>query len=357
MRRCMSNSFASLVLALSVIIAATSCEHKELCYYHPHVAPVRVNVDWSLFTMEDPTGMTAYAYPLHEDDNDIYRFISHNIDYITLSLEAGFFHTLVFNQSESEYGTLEFSNLEDYNTAQVRVVQAQANWYSTKAPETKVGSEPEWLGVGRAENIEVTEEMVKIAEEEYLASRKDMMRSLGRAINNVATVTPISVIKQVEFRVYAEGLYNLRSVRASVDGMSEGCILSTGENIEGKVGHTVDIWDVETEETDITRGDLVAKLGTFGIPKGHKGVPEENKFTIHLLLVDNSTTLDYDFYIGDILSQFNDLDGSNGEIQKVVVELKLPERLPDVKPVGGVGGGFDMDFDDWGDEIVTVIPN
>ena len=89
----MSNSFASLVLALSVIIAATSCEHKELCYYHPHVAPVRVNVDWSLFTMEDPTGMTAYAYPLHEDDNDIYRFISHNINYITLDLEAGFFHT------------------------------------------------------------------------------------------------------------------------------------------------------------------------------------------------------------------------------------------------------------------------
>lgn len=358
MRMCNLKRIASLVLTLSVIIAAASCEHKELCYYHPHVAPVRVNVDWSLFPMDEPTGMTAYAYPLHEDENDIYRFISHNINYITLELEAGFFHTLVFNQSESEYGTLEFSNLEDYNTAQVRVVQAQANWYSTKAPETKVGSEPEWLAVGTAENVEVTEEMVRIAEEEFLANRQEqMMRAIGRAINNVATVTPISVIKQVEFRVYGEGLYNLRSVRASVDGMAEGCILSTGEVTEGKVSHTIDAWTIEEEEHDITRGDLVATLGTFGIPSGHTGKPEENKFSIHLMLVDNQTTVDYDFNIGDLLTEFNELDGSNGELQKVVVRLRLPEKLPDVKPVGGVGGGFDMDFDDWGDEIVTVIPN
>lgn len=358
MRMCNLKRIASLVLTLSVIIAAASCEHKELCYYHPHVAPVRVNVDWSLFPMDEPTGMTAYAYPLHEDENDIYRFISHNINYITLELEAGFFHTLVFNQSESEYGTLEFSNLEDYNTAQVRVVQAQANWYSTKAPETKVGSEPEWLAVGTAENIEVTEEMVRIAEEEFLANRQEqMMRAIGRAINNVATVTPISVIKQVEFRVYGEGLYNLRSVRASVDGMAEGCILSTGEVTEGKVSHTIDAWTIEEEEHDITRGDLVATLGTFGIPSGHTGKPEENKFSIHLMLVDNQTTVDYDFNIGDILTEFNELDGSNGELQKVVVRLRLPERLPDVKPVDGVEGGFNMNFDGWGDEIVTVIPS
>lgn len=308
--------------------------------------------------MDEPTGMTAYAYPLHEDENDIYRFISHNINYITLELEAGFFHTLVFNQSESEYGTLEFSNLEDYNTAQVRVLQTKSNWYATKAPDTKVGTEPEWLAVGTAENVEVTEEMVRIAEEEFLANRQEqMMRAIGRAINNVATVTPISVIKQVEFRVYCEGLYNLRSVRASVDGMAEGCILATGEVTQGSVSHTIDAWSIEEYEYDITRGELVATLGTFGIPSGHTGKPEENKFSIHLMLVDNQTTVDYDFNIGDLLTEFKELDGSNGELQKVVVKLRLPEKLPDVKPVDGVDGGFDVDFSGWGDEIVTVIPS
>ena len=357
MRMCNLKRIASLVLTLSVIIAAASCEHKELCYYHPHVAPVRVNVDWRLFTMEEPTGMTAYAYPLHEDETRIYRFISHNINYITLELEAGSFHTIVFNQSESEYGSLEFSNLEDYNTAQVRVLQTKSNWYATKAPDTKVGVEPEWLGVGRAENIEVTEEMVKAAEEEDLAAHQDIMAPrAGRVINNVATITPISVIKQVEFRVYGEGLYNLRSVRAVVEGMAEGCLFSTGAPTANQVAHTMETWEIDSEEFDPASGDIVITLSTFGIPEGHGGKPEENKFSISLLLVDNKTTLTYDYYIGDILAQFNDMDGSDGQIQKVIVDLELPERLPDVQPMGGSGGGFNADVDDWGDEITTEIP-
>lgn len=352
---CRFRTIASLILT-AVIFVATSCEHKELCYYHPHTAPVRVNVDWSLFTMEEPTGMTAYAYPIGYDDQDLYRFITHNLNYITLDLEAGWFNTIVFNQSESEYGSIEFSNLEDYNTAQVRVVHT-SNWYSTKAPATKVGSEPEWLAIGRAENIQVTEEMVKIAEEEYLASRQDQMaRAIGRVINNVATVTPVSVIKQVEFRVYGQGLYNLRSVRAAVEGMAEGCLLSTGQPSSELVTHTMEEWKLETEANDPASGDITTVLSTFGLPEGHSGKAEENKFTISLLLVDNETILDYDYYIGDILAQFKDMDGLDGQIQKVVVRLELPERLPDVQPMGGSGGGFDADVSDWGDEITTEIP-
>lgn len=351
------NQFASLILTLSVIFAAVSCEHKELCYYHPHTAPVRVNVDWSLFTMEEPTGMTAYAYPLHEDDTDLYRFITHNINYITLDLEAGAFHTLVFNQSESEYGSIEFSDLEEYSKAQVRVLQVKSNWYTTKAPDTKVGTEPEWLAVGRAENIEVTEEMVKIAEEEYLASRQDqMIRAITKAVNDVATITPISVIKQVEFRVYGQGLYNLRSVRAALEGMAEGCLLSTGKPSNNIVAHTMDSWNIVTEENDPASGDICTTLSTFGIPENHNGQKNANKFTISLLLVDNETVVTYDYYIGDILAQFSEMDGMDGQIQKVIVDLELPERLPDVQPMGGEGGGFDADVDDWGDEITTEIP-
>ena len=159
MRRCNLNRFASIVLTSFVIAVAGSCEHKELCYYHPHTAPVKVNVDWSRFPMEDPTGMTAYSYLVGGKENKVFRMISHNIDYITLDLEAGFFNTIVFNQSESEYGSFEFANLEDYNTAEVRVIQVKSSWYTTRAPETKVATEPEWLAVGRQDNIEVTEEM------------------------------------------------------------------------------------------------------------------------------------------------------------------------------------------------------
>ena len=353
-----TNIFAALILALTVI-AAASCEHKELCYYHPHTAPVRVTVDWSLFTMDSPTGMTAIAYPLTYEDQDSWKFVSHNINYITLDLEEGAFNTLVFNQDVSEFGTFEFSDLDQYDAASVKVVQTKsASWLSTKFPDTKVCSEPEWLAVGTAENVEVTKEMVQRAEEEFLANRKDqiMIRAAGQTINDVATVTPISVTKQIEFNVYCEGLYNLRSVRASIAGLAEGCILSSGENTEGKASHAIEQWDVNEFDYDITKGYLVSKLCTLGIPSGHNGTPEENVFSIHLLLVDNSTVIDYDFNVGDILSKFNELDGADGQIQKVVVDLRIPEKLPDVEPVGGKDGGFDIYVDNWGDEIITEIP-
>ena len=307
--------------------------------------------------MDTPTGMTAYAYPYIHEKMNLSRFVSHNINYITLDLEAGLFHTLVFNQDESEYGTFQFSNLNDYNAASVNVVQAHSsNWFTTKT-DTKVGAEPEWLAVGIAEELEVTEEMVKVAEEEFLASRNEqLLRAATKTVNKLATVKPISVVKQIEFKIYCEGLYNLRSVRASLDGLAEGCILSTRETTSAKVSHTIDEWDVDRDSLDITIGDLVAKLSTFGIPSGHNGTPKENVLSIHLLLVDNQTVIDYDFYIGDILTQFNEMDGKDGQLQNVVVKLNIPERLPDVAPVGGTGGGFDVSFDNWGDEIVTDIP-
>lgn len=357
MRRYISR-ISSLILTLSVIIAANSCEHKELCYYHPHVAPVRVNVDWSLFTMEQPTGMTAYAYTQDGKGEHLHRFITHDINSITLELEAGFFNSIVFNQSESEYGSIEFTDLESYNNAQVKVVQTKSSWYSTKVPETKVGTEPEWFAVGREEQIEVTEDMVAVAEKEYLDQLGDQMaRALStKTVNDVATIVPISVIKQVEFRVYGQGLYNLRSARGAVEGMAEGCLLSTGQTTASHVAHTMDAWHLETEPNDPASGDIVTVLSTFGLPQGHGGAADENKFTLNLLLVDNKTQLTYDYYIGDILAQFEGMDGLDGQIQKVVVELELPERLPDVQPMGGSGGGFDASVDDWGDEISTTIP-
>ena len=354
MRRCNLNRFASIVLTSFVIAVAGSCEHKELCYYHPHTAPVKVNVDWSRFPMEDPTGMTAYSYLVGGKENKVFRMISHNIDYITLDLEAGFFNTIVFNQSESEYGSFEFVNLDDYSSAQVRVLQVKSNWYVSKATDTKVGTEPEWLAVGRAEKIEVTEEMVKIAEKEYLDQHKDIIsRSGTRSVHEVATITPTSVVKQVEFNVFAKGLYNLRSARAAMEGMTEGRYLSSGKPFTSEVAHTLDTWSVVAEPNDPASGYITSIVSTFGLPEGHSGDPKENKFSISLLLVDNKTVLTYDYYIGDLLTALNELSDIE---EKIVINLEIPERLPDVLPVGGSGGGFSADVDDWGDEITTEIP-
>ena len=43
----------------------TACEHKDLCYDHPHFATVRVVFDWTKISNHDkPEGMRVVFYPL-----------------------------------------------------------------------------------------------------------------------------------------------------------------------------------------------------------------------------------------------------------------------------------------------------
>ena len=381
-----SNILTSLVVLVMAIIAAVSCTQdldlgfKELCFYHPHTAPVKVKVDWSKFRhIERPTGMTVYAYPLNPDE-DLFRFVSHNLDAVTLDLKAGFFHAFAFNQSDSEYATLEFYNLEDFDNAEARVIQVKSNWYSTRTPDTKLGAEPEWLAIDCLQNIEVSEEMVEIAEQEYLAARQEAARARKQARkeldtkaptkvtktqHEVGTLVPKSIIKNVDIYVHLENMHFLRSALGALEDMAEGCYISTRQTTEGLVTHTIESWqfvynkDVDGAE-DLMNGAIKATLSTFGIPAGHTGLSEENNLYIKLLLVDNETILELNFPIGEQLASINEYDGTqfdeNGKVIWPEIHVYWPEPLPEVKPVNGGTGGFDVGVSDWGEEEIVILP-
>jgi hypothetical protein len=306
--------------------------------------------------------------------------VSHNLDAVTLDLKAGFFHAFAFNQSDSEYATIEFYNLEDFDNAEARVIQVKSNWYSTRTPDTKLGAEPEWLAIDCLQNIEVTEEMVEIAEQEYLAARQEAARARKQARkeldtkaptkvtktqHEVGTLVPKSIIKNVDIYVHLENMHFLRSALGALEDMAEGCYISTRETTEGLVTHTIESWqfvynkDSEGRE-DLMNGAIKATLSTFGIPAGHTGLSEENNLYIKLLLVDNETILELNFPIGEQLAVINEYDGTqidkNGKVIWPEIHVYWPEPLPEVQAVNGGTGGFDVGVSDWGDEIVTVLP-
>lgn len=372
---------ASVFIVFSVLISAVSCEadidfgFKDLCFYHPHTAPVKVNVDWSNFrNVEIPTGMTSYVWSA-ESDKKVARFITHNLNYVTLNLEEGFYHAFVFNQSETEYSTIEFHNLDDFHNAEARVIEVKSNWYSTKQPVSKVGAEPEWLAIDCIRNIDVTEEMVARAEAEYLATLPEANKQLRhqnkqtkdatKSQNEVGPLLPKSIIKNLDLYVHLENLPYLRSALGAVEDMAEGCYISTRTQTENLVTHTLGSWGViygqtPSGEVDMMNGTLKASLSTFGLPAGHTGSPKENHLYIKLLLVDNETILEHSFPIGDIIADLNSYDGTqldeNGKPIWPEIHVYWPEPLPEVEPVGGGKGGFDVGVSDWGDEIETILP-
>ena len=203
--------------------------------------------------METPSGMTSYVWA-DNSEQKIAKFRSHNLNYITLNLLEGYYHAFVFNQTETEYTTIEFYNLDNFNKAEARVIEVKSSWYSTKLPDSKVGAEPEWLAIDCVQNIEVSEEMVAKAEAEYLATLPEAQRQQKynekntkaptKTQNEVGPLVPTSIIKNLDIYIHLENLPYLRSALGAVEDMAEGCYISSMSPTENHVTHTIGSWDV-----------------------------------------------------------------------------------------------------------------
>lgn len=366
----------SLFAVLVILASAVSCNRefdfgfKDLCFYHPHTAPVRVKVDWSLFRhLEQPDGMSVYVWPRDPEEEE-HTFLTHNLNSITLDLEAGFYDAFVYNQSSSEFSTIEFHNLESFEKAEVRVKTIEDAWYSTRAPGTKVGNEPEWLAVDCLMGAEVTEEMVAVAEAEYLAAltqadKNQRARQITKSQNDIATLIPTSVVKKLDVYVHLENMPFLRSAIGAVEGLAEGCYISTKQTTGTPIAHTLEKWSIVYEQDEngaenFMKGAIKATIPTFGLPAGHTGSDGDNKLFVKLLLVDNQTILEMDFPVGEEIADLNTYNGTqldeNGNVIWPEIHVYWPEPLPEVEPMGGSNGAFDVGVGDWGDEIVTVLP-
>lgn len=60
--------------AVAVLLAMTACEHKELCYEHPHTTDVDVLFDWNYAPdaerNNEVEGMRLWFYPIDGRSND-----------------------------------------------------------------------------------------------------------------------------------------------------------------------------------------------------------------------------------------------------------------------------------------------
>lgn len=341
---------------IAILFVAVACQHKELCYRHPHTATIRVNVDWTGFQQkENPTGMTVMVYQnpgstvQKAGGTDVLeepvKVMSNNTAYVELDLPAGVYHSIVFNQSETEFGTLVFNNLLQWEKAEVVAGPAPTKWYTTRTEDEKTAYEPEWLGTGQVQGVGLTHEMIQQWAQYYgVASKAPEAMDL---INHTAR----NVIYTVNISVLVKNVYNLKYARGALTGMSEGYSLAQGKALGSKVTHLLEEWSLQTDPSDPTQGYLKAKLLSFGLPQGHNSLPDENLLNLSVLLVDNKTQLDFPLPVGNLWQK-----SAPGEDLQLALELELPEPLPDVKPEGGSAGGFDATVEDWGEEIEIEIP-
>lgn len=326
-----------------LLLLLTSCEHKELCYHHPHTAKVRIDVDWSQFEKEIPTGMTVMIYPIN--DGHYLRHLTNTTTHAVVDLEAGFYNTIVYNQSETEFGTVEFTGMDKFSTAEVHTIDATSRWYACRAEGERLVQQPEWIGTDYCTEAEVTPSMVETAREEYMA---DLSKANTPMQFVIASHTPQNIIHTISVKVHLKGIYNLRSARASLTGLAGGYSFSKNKPTANNVTQLLETWTMTQNPDDPTQGYITARITSMGLPYDHASKAEENEFTLSVLLVDNETIVDIPFKVGDKFQKIYDESGRY--TLDLYIELWAEDPLPDVKPADGGDGGFNATVDDWGDE-------
>lgn len=225
------------------------------------------------------------------------------------------------------------------------VVQGiDSRWYTTRSEGERVATEPEWLGTDNETGVRVTDEMVEATGTHHGTTPEVTTDYV------ISTLYPRNIVWTMHVTVHIPGgVYNLRSARAALSGMTEGVKFSTLQRSEAEVTHLLEDWDLTVDKENPVKGTLTSSFKCLGLPGNHAAQAEENHFQLSMLLVDGKTQVDVPFQVGHLIEK-----AADGTLN-LYLELTLPEALPDVKPEGGSGSGFDATVEDWGDEIEHEI--
>ena len=304
-----------------LIILFSSCIYDDYsgCPKKDGRKMVRINVDWHLFDKEVPTGMTVMVFPWSGGAPQ--TVLTNEITHADFSLEPGKYRILVFNQSTTEFGTLDFLGMDSYETARAVVQHTTSRWYS-RGDDEQIGVEPEWLASDKLDEFEVSGDFSEV------------------------TLTPKNVLSQIHVSVKVPGIKNLRYVRGSLTGISEGFLLGQGKPLLSKVTYLLESWTKSVDENEATLGTLKASVKCFGLPETVSPDAENNQLSLSALLIDNKTQVDHQFAVGDKFKK----DENSSELGYTVslhVDVQMPQPLPEVKPSEGSSGGFDVTIQDW----------
>ena len=347
----------NIICGVMVMTIFASCERRELTYdYYPY-HDIEVNVDWSKFKGEKPTGVSVWVYP--QDGSKPLQFRSTNVDKVKIHAPKGTYDIVVFNQIPIDFGTIDFRETYKLSTFQVFATKDESQtWYKAQEGEL-VLRQPEAFATNIHRDFVVTQEMVDKSWAMHTDTKPQDVAVIADSTHTTALyVTPTMATKHVEVKIGIEGIHNLRSIRASLKQMSAG--YNINEQIENNVQATSLLTEWKSSG-DYGKGYITTEFDVFGFAdqqpttKAADYKKWKGTITIESLLVDNKTVKTFNIPIdGEIM-----VDVPIGQID-ILIDISIDEDkdldLPDVKPEGGVSGGFDAEVEGWDEEENVELP-
>lgn len=212
--------YAALTMLLTVVLC--SCEHKELCYDHPHTRSLRLQFDWSDAPNATPEGMCVFFYPIDEGVGTMRRFDFSGTEGGEIQLSVGRYRVVCYNNDTD--GVL-FDGMDDYfaHRCYTRDGDLMEPIYGNGNRSTSVPRAVETEN----ERVVICPDMMwgcSVAELEV----KDIDTADGTESEQTITLRPQQMVctYSVEIR-NVKSLDHVSQMCASLSGMADGLTFST----------------------------------------------------------------------------------------------------------------------------------
>lgn len=285
------------------------------------VSRARIDVDWSGYGKETPTGMTIMFH--HKETGEMTHAIDNNTAHITTELTIGHHWATVFNLTIGEFENIGFRGLDTAETAEAYAREYTANkWLTILSDENSyVACQPEWL----ATDTILTNAVETLPETKI-----------------IGTLHPRNVIYTLHIRVDVGNTGSMIAARGAISGMASGRRLAAESPNTNSITAThlinSDSW-IRTAESSVC-----AEMRCFGLPANHQGLPEENIFEFQALLSDGKTVKTYTMPVGHLVKNAT---ASKGDDLDMYLEIRLDPPLP----AAGNNGSIDVWLKDWDESI------
>ncbi len=328
------------LLIMGILPVLCACEHKELCYHHPHTVTVMVEFDWQNAPAASPEGMCVFFYP-QDADGSVERYDFLGTTGGEVKLPAGMYNVICYNndtEGVSFSGTSKYDTYTAYTRDDNSVSSSSMNAGAKSNAEgddyddsgERAVINPDMMWSASAYNLEITEE----GGISYVCvPQEDGEDVYTESPDNVLMLYPKQIVCSYTFQVLnVQNLKYAVQISGTLSGMSAQINIPTSE--------------LGTECVRIPfdgKGD-----GEQGITGGFYtfGHNESNTEPHYMIFCVEITDGSKHYYTYNVTDQVNDApDRKNVHI--IIDGMELPIAISN-------GDGFDPSVDDWQGEDLDI---
>lgn len=316
------SSMCSAVMVVMICLATTSC-HSSADDLAAETYAARVNVDWSGYGNDSPTGMTLLFH--HSTTGVMVTAADNNTDHTTTHLTEGRHWATVFNLTPDEHDNIGFRGLESVSTAEVYARECAA---------------PEWLTLPYDDNSYVACQPPRLAADTIMTAAVEPTSET----HVIGTLHPRNITHSLHITVATGTPGALIAARGAISGLASSRGLASDTPDSSTLIHLIES-DSWTRSADAS---VSATVRCFGLPNGHSGLPGENVLEFQALLADGKTVKRYTLPVGHLIKNAADHDNTFD----MTIELTLDPALPSVDNAGDI----DVWIKDWDGSIDVNLP-